>query len=82
MPTTTCGAEAARAQLPALIERAHHGESTVITRHGRPWAAIVPADAVPTAGRPGGVLALAGSGTGLWSGEPARRVAELRDEWR
>lgn len=31
-----------RAQLPAAIDRAEHGETTIITRHGRPVARIAP----------------------------------------
>jgi antitoxin (DNA-binding transcriptional repressor) of toxin-antitoxin stability system len=33
------GAEEARKQLPELLDAAEKGESTVITRHGRPVAA-------------------------------------------
>ncbi len=36
------GAEEARNQLPHLLEAAEDGQSTVITRHGRPIAALVP----------------------------------------
>lgn len=31
-----------RAQLPALVDRAEHGETTIITRHGQPKARIAP----------------------------------------
>src|SRR5208282_2994038 len=36
------GAEEARNQLPDLLEAAEKGRSTIITRHGRPVAALVP----------------------------------------
>jgi prevent-host-death family protein len=75
------GAEEARSQLPALIEAAAGGHSTVITRRGRPVAAVVPIDRV----RPGRLqiplLALAGSGRGLWGKVSARTLGRLRDEW-
>ncbi len=35
-------AEEARSQLPDLLDAAEKGRSTVITRHGRPVAALVP----------------------------------------
>jgi prevent-host-death family protein len=39
------GAEEARNQLPDLLEAAEKGLSTIITRHGRPVAALVPIEA-------------------------------------
>jgi prevent-host-death family protein len=36
------GAEEARNRLPELLDAAEHGETTIITRHGRPVAALVP----------------------------------------
>lgn len=76
------GAEEARACLPELIERAHRGISTVITRHGRPYAAVVPLDRVPRTGARGLLVALAGSGAGLWGRNSAvTTTAALRDEW-
>ncbi len=38
------GAEEARNQLPDLLEAAERGKSTIITRHGRPVAVLVPID--------------------------------------
>ena len=32
----------AKANLSSLVDAAEHGEATIITRHGRPAAAIVP----------------------------------------
>jgi prevent-host-death family protein len=34
--------EEARAQLPDLLTAAEQGQSTIITRHGKPVAALVP----------------------------------------
>ena len=39
---TQYGFEQARAQLPTLMAQAHAGQSSVITKHGKPYAAIVP----------------------------------------
>lgn len=81
--TKTCGVEEARQSLPALLDQARHGESTIITRHGLPIAAVVPIDVAHanTRGRTTiGLHALGSSGAGLWSGGDA--VAAQRDEWR
>ncbi len=74
------GAEDARAHLPELLERAHHGSPTIITKRGRPYAALVSIEAVS---RPPHLLlsSLKGSGAGLWGEDAARTVAILRDEW-
>jgi len=41
----TYDAEEARAKLPELLERAHRGLPTVITKRGQPYAALPPGDA-------------------------------------
>ena len=74
------GVEAARAELPAILADAQRGRPTVITRHGKPVAAVVPAD------RAGGrgqlpLLALAGSGRGMWGRSSAATLRRLREEW-
>jgi prevent-host-death family protein len=75
------GAEEARNQLPNLLEAAEGGRSTVITKRGRPVAALVPiADYVATA-RQEPLTAVAGSGRGLWGRNSARAIRKLRDEW-
>lgn len=80
MAKKTYGSEEARIMLPKLLERAHHGKVSVITKRGKPYAAIVSAEAA-AANRPRlPILALEGSGRGLW-GDAARFVSELRDEW-
>src|SRR5215472_11394774 len=40
--TSRKGAEEARNQLPDLLEAAEKGRSTIITKHGRPVAVLVP----------------------------------------
>ncbi len=76
--TKTYGVEEARQALPTLLDRALEGQSTIITRHGRPVAAVVPVDQVHVHGVVG-MAALQGTGTGLWSGADA--VDPQRDEW-
>ena len=76
------GLEQARATLPALVTRAHSGRATVITRHGRPVAAVVPLAAMASSRVSGGrLLALRGSGTGLWGADVGAAVAQMRAEW-
>ena len=84
--TAAKGAEEARNTLPAILDRAEHGASTVISRHGRPVAAVVPIElyeAIQRTRQPRqrSLLALGGSGAGLWGDDSARAVRELRDEW-
>jgi antitoxin (DNA-binding transcriptional repressor) of toxin-antitoxin stability system len=73
-------AEIARQTLPALLDAAARGQSTVIERRGVPIAALVPIDALPSR-RPASILSLEGSGRGLWGADPAATVGDLRDEW-
>jgi prevent-host-death family protein len=75
------GAEEARNQLPDLLDAAENGRSTIITKHGRPVAAIVPLDAYEATGRQQPLLTVEGSGKGLWGDDSARTLRDLRDEW-
>ena len=75
------GAEEARNQLPDLLAAAENGQSTIITRHGRPIAALVPIDAYDSVVRQQSLLPVAGSGRGLWSKDSAQRIRKLRAEW-
>jgi prevent-host-death family protein len=75
------GAEEARSQLPDLLMAAEKGRSTIITRHGRPVAVLVPIDAYGSAVRQEPLLPLAGTGRGLWGKDSSRTVRKLRDEW-
>jgi len=81
MATKRKGAEEARNQLPELLEEAQRGRSTVITKHGRPVAAIVPIDdrAIRTPQR--SLLPYKGTGRGLWGKNSSRTIRALRDEW-
>ena len=75
------GAEEARSQLPDLLAAAEKGRSTIITRHGRPVAVLVPIDAYGSAVRQQSLLPLAGTGRGLWGKDSTRTVRKLREEW-
>jgi prevent-host-death family protein len=75
------GAEEARNQLPDLLDAAEKGRSTIITKHGRPVAALVPFGAYGAALRQQPLTPVAGSGRGLWGRDSARTLRKLRDEW-
>jgi prevent-host-death family protein len=80
------GLEQARAQLPLIAAEAEAGYSSEITRHGKPVAMVVPVqDWQAAQGRQvatGGILALRGTGRGLWPQGAAKAVAQLRNEWQ
>ena len=75
------GAEEARNELPDLLAAAEKGRATIITRHGRPVAALVPIGAYGAAVRQPPLLPLKGSGRGLWGGNSAETMRKMRDEW-
>lgn len=79
-PTNRKGTQEARAQLPALLADAERGRITIITKRGRPIAALVPIAQV-AAHSQRSLLTLAGTGVGLWGKDSSRRLARLRDEW-
>jgi prevent-host-death family protein len=75
------GVEEARTHLPALLAEAEKGRSTIITRHGRPVAALVPIVAYNAAAQQQPLTPLEGSGRGLWGKDATRTLRELRKEW-
>lgn len=75
------GIEATRRRLPELVAAAREGKTTLITRHGRPLAALVPVDDVARRRLPTAMRDLRGCATGAWGEDPARAVEGLRDEW-
>jgi prevent-host-death family protein len=82
MPKRSYGAEEARARLPELLDQAHRGKASLITRRGTPYAELVPVGTL-AAGRPNvPFLSLAGSGRGLWGRDSRRALKRVRDEWR
>jgi prevent-host-death family protein len=80
------GLEQARAQLPLIAAEAQAGYSSVITRHGKPVAMVVPVKHWQAqqgrAVKVDGILALRGTGAGLWPRGAASAVAQLRNEWQ
>lgn len=76
------GVEDARNQLPALLAEAERGRATIITRHGRSIAAIVPVERVGSGSRQKSLMGLAGSGKGLWGKDSTGTLRRLRDEWQ
>ncbi|MGE0388144.1 MAG: type II toxin-antitoxin system Phd/YefM family antitoxin [Gammaproteobacteria bacterium] len=81
MKTGRKGAEEARNQLPELLDAAEKGRSTIITRHGRPVAALVPVDEYEPRGRQQTLLPLEGSGRQLWGEDVAQTLRRAREEW-
>lgn len=74
------GVEEARKNLPALLEEASRGRPSMVTKHGRVYAAIVPAHYLQVRRGPS-IVSLRGSGKGLWGQSVKRAVDALRAEW-
>jgi prevent-host-death family protein len=81
MDTQRKGAEEARSRLPDLLDAAEKGQSTVITRHGKPVAALVPIKDYKERPRQLSILDLRGSGRGMWGKNSTETIRKLRDEW-
>lgn len=89
MPTVSLpqGLESARKRLPELVTGAEReGRTTVITRRGKPAAALVPLSVLDSnrkreAAAARSLLTLAGTGKGLWGRDSRRMLTDLRDEW-
>jgi len=78
--TKRIGAEEARQHLPRLLDEASRGEITIVTKWGKPCAAIVPIDALPTSEDAESIIDLAGTGRGMY-GDVEEYLRGLRDEW-
>ena len=65
------GVEEARRRLPELLTKAEAGEQTIIKRHNRPVAALVPIHQRPAAQRRS-VLSLRGTGKTAWPAPTAQ----------
>jgi len=78
---STHGIEDTRKRLPALVEDAHGGRATLITKRGKPYAALVPLSALDRARKGPDIRTLRGSGRGLWGRSPAATLERLRAEW-
>jgi len=75
------GAEEARNQLPALLKAAENGSTTIITKHGRPVAAVIPIEQLEAGTSQRSLLPLKGTGRGLWGKTSSHTLRALRDEW-
>ncbi len=81
MQTQHYGLEQTRIQLPRILSHAHAGRASVITRHGKPYAAIVPLSQLQKTIRETTFLTLKGTGAGLWGDSVAQTSDDLRNEW-
>ncbi len=75
------GIEQARMQLATITAKANAGVSSVITKHGKPYAAVVPIQYLQQHKRSSGILVLRGTGKGLWGKSPRKTIGALRGEW-
>jgi prevent-host-death family protein len=82
MPKKSYGAEEARTRLSELVERAHRGERSVITKRGKPYAEVVPVGSNTNEKPRLSFLSLAGTGRGLWGHDSRRTLKRLRNEWQ
>lgn len=77
--------EQTRKQWPSIVADAHAGKACIITKHGKPYAAIVPIEEFEqtraTANAGSGLLALRGTGRGLWGADVGQTLTDLRKEW-
>ena len=75
------GVEETRQQLPSLLEGAHAGQAVIITKRGKPYAALVPIEASPDARPRPSIMSLRGTGAGLWGKSAAAWIDRMRNEW-
>jgi prevent-host-death family protein len=75
------GTEDARNDLPRLLREAERGRATVITRRGRPVAALVSMEEMTAHVRQQPLLDVLGSGKGLWGRDSRATLRRLREEW-
>lgn len=75
------GSEEARKRLPALLERAHRGKPTLITKRGQPYAAIVPVAALNRHQAGISIRELRGTGKDFWNKNVPAWIKRIRGEW-
>jgi prevent-host-death family protein len=75
------GSEEARNELPTLLEDAQSGRVTIITRRGRPVAALVPLSQYQTGTKQQSLLSHEGAARGLWGKSSTGTINKLRGEW-
>lgn len=67
--------------MPALLDGVEKGKSTIITRHGRPVAVLVPITARGAGIGQQPLTPWPGSGRDLWGKDSTRTIRRLREEW-
>ena len=65
---------------PDLLKAAEKGRTTIITRHGRPVAAVVPVESLAAVSRQQPLLSLKGTRRGLRRKKSRRAIGKLRDK--
>jgi len=75
------GSEEARQNLSKLIETAERGDPVIIEKHGRAKVMLVPIKNAPDSGSGESMVALAGTGAGMWGKSVSSHVDLLRGEW-
>ena len=75
------GAKEARKHFAQLLDAAENGTATIVTRRGRPIAALVPIAAYNAVAPQLSLLPLAATGRGLWGSNSTKGIRKLRDEW-
>jgi prevent-host-death family protein len=71
-------ADDARRRFSELLNRAYNGEVSIIKKRGVPYAALVPLDQQKNYAKGPSVLALRGSGKGLWGDDVTKTINEGR----
>ena len=64
-----------------MLAEAEKGRPTIVTRHGRDVAAIMPLRHAGLRPQQQSLLPLAGSCKGLWGRSSRHTLRRLRDEW-
>lgn len=80
------GLEQARSKLPHIVAEAHAGTTSIISRHGKPYAAVVPLQRLARLEQavnrpPRALLSIVGTGRGLWGENAGQTLDQLRGEW-
>jgi len=72
----------ARREFSRLLDAAERGDVTVITRRGRPVAALMPIhDHEVSERRQLPITDLMGTGKGMWGKDSRRFMRKVRNEW-
>ena len=76
------GLEQARMRFPEIVANANAGQYCIITKHGKPVAAVIPLADLPKEQKSKfNFLSLKGTGRGLWGTDTGQFITDLRNEW-